>query len=253
MSMIRMKNRYLLLVLAFVGTAVKAQTASKDFVLINEAYSKAKSVSMQVNYTLYKSWFSNDILQKQSGEMKWKTANQMYSRMGESETFRFSDYLMSVNHENKRIILMAVIGTDNSSQSKTSMGKIDTLLKFCKTVEYTKEPEGHAAYTLTFDKKYEFGKVKITFNTKTWFITQLIFFYNLPLQMPEGAETVEYITRLQIDYSNISTRAAISDADLSYNKYILLQNNKPELRKEFSSYTFSDQYSAFRKKVVQKK
>lgn len=253
MSMIRMNNRYLLLALLFVCTLVKAQTASKDFVLINEAYAKAKSVSMQVNYTLFKSWSSNDILQKQTGEMKWKGPNQLYTRIGESETFRFSDYLMSVNHENKRVMLMAVVGNDNNSQSKTSFGKIDTLLKFCKTVDYSKEPDGNAAYTLTFDKKYELGKVKITFNTKTWFITQLIFFYNLPLQMPEGAETVEYITRLQIDYTNISTRAAISDTELSYNKYILMKNNKPELRKEFSAYTFSDQYSAFRKKVVQKK
>lgn len=252
-----MSNTRVIIVLVLTllsALIVHAQDAVKDFVLINKAYENARSYKMNVNYTLYKSWTSAEILQTQSGEVKWKSNKQMYTRIGESETYRFADYMMQVDNQSKRVLLMAVVDNDNYIEDKTpSIGRIDTLLKVCKKVEYTKESKENAAYLLTFDKKFDYGKVKVVFNPKTYLITQLIFFYNTAVQIPEGAETIDYITRLHIDYSQISLKSKIPDNELNYAKYLVNNKGKLELRKEYTTYSFADQYTHFKKQAALKK
>lgn len=178
----------------------------------------------------------------------------MYTRIGESEIFRFADYMMQVDNQSKRVLLMAVVDNNNSSQDNApSIGRIDTLLKVCKKVEYVRESKENGSYLLTFDEKFEYGKVKIVFNTNSHLISQLVFFYNTTVQIPEGAETIDYITRLQIDYTQISLKSKISDNEVNYAKYLINNKGKLELRKEYATYSFADQYTHFRKQAALKK
>ena len=77
--------------------------------------------------------------------------------------------------------------------------------------------------------------------------------YNTAVQIPEGAETIDYITRLQIDYSQISLKSKIPDNELSYAKYLVNNKGKLELKKEYTTYSFADQYTHFKKQSALKK
>lgn len=241
----------IIILLAISVKCLFAQQAAIDFARMNKSYENIKGCKMNVKYTLYKSWTSNEILQTLNGEVKWKSASKTYYRIGTSETFRFNDYMMQVDNENKRILLFYVIDDNmGKAQMVPSAGGIDTLLKTCIKTEFTKETQNQSSYILTFNKKHEYSKVKIVFNSKSYIINQLIFFYNTPVQVAEGAETVDYVTRLQIDYQSISTKTKISDNELDYSKYIIYSKGKLELKKEFSDYTFIDQYSPHKKQSV---
>lgn len=237
-------KRPALVILLLLTYTSHAQQAASDFVKINKAYQGLRSLDMKVEYTLYKSWSSAEVLESEKGEIRKKGVYNFYTRVGTTETFQNKDYFFIVNHDDRQMLLLDVFRAGRKDAPQLLFNEIDTLLKFCSSVNFSREASGLHAYTLNFSQGMEYGKLKIVFDPSTYYISKICFYFNKPVQILSAqGEELEYKARLEINYSGMRGNARLLDIDFTYDKYLFQEKGILQLRDTYRSYTFMNQLS----------
>jgi hypothetical protein len=224
---------YLLLLLLFFGTSVSAQTAAAEFRLVNEAYAKAKTLSMDVQYKLYANYTTASAYESSQGKFI-RQNDKYYSSLLGITTIQNDNYKISIQDESKTIIV-----TNPLDQGRApSLPQLDTVLKRCSSTEIQSLEQGKKRYVLNFEKMAfsEFDRMEIEIDA-SHFVTKLVLFYRDAVSLDETNTVLKKEKpRLEISYSSINTHPVISEQQFSEKKYFTASKKQLILTSTYSAY-----------------
>jgi hypothetical protein len=171
-----------------------AQDVKKDVAKINRTYENATYMSGDVAFKYYETYTSTQSTDETFGKFS-KNGSNTYYKYESFELLVNKQLTLTVDHENE-IMMLSNPQTITTQVSRPESINFDTLLKYCKSVNYKVEGT-KVSYTLNFDF-YTTNAIKVYFDRSTYLISKLIIYYN---QAPvEGASDKP---RIEISYSNL--------------------------------------------------
>ena len=245
----KLKNKvlvYVFVLLAlcpFASLMAQKQALLADIKKSKAAYAVSDAITMDMMYKVYKNYTDKTPESSYPGFVKRK-GKLFYNKMLNSETLNSNNISLSINSEDKLLIVAA------AQNNKSALFNLpaDTLLNLCKEVKLLSNANGSKTYEIVFgDLNIELEKLRISFDTKTWFMTQLVMYYKEPVTFDENAnaeyfpDTPKEKPRVEINYTNTQLNPALTDADFSEKKFISLVNNKYQGVGAFKGYRIIDQ------------
>lgn len=238
--MIHLRGIFLLL-LCIPGLWVSGQNASADFYRINKAYQASDKLLVVMKINAYRSWTDKVSYEQKNCTIK-KSGPQKYTNMEQAITIANTNYSLTVDHEQKKILLLPARITETPfSDREMLIPKLDSvLLKVCKKVEFSKEADGNYCYQFIMERG-DYEKMKIVFSPKTYLLQRITFYYREAQQFDGYGP--EQKPRLEIQYSKTEFPKDINEADFTYADYLVKQGSKLVCRPQYKSYQLINQLS----------
>ena len=161
---------FLLLVSSTSFFAQTKMSVESLFEKIDEYYGKNKDYSYSSEYFVYESELSNKIIDHYSG-LAIKKGNVNYQKTNKAEFINFTDYSVSINHTEMKILI-----TKNTI--KNSIQSLKELLKICNKNKLT-EDKLYWICELWSDKKNykkQFEKIEIYINKNDFSLHRQLFY-----------------------------------------------------------------------------
>ena len=213
--------------------ALKAQDVKADVRKITEAYKNAKWLSMDVEYSLYKSHTSAMAAESEKATLRL-SKELYYYKAGPIELIKTAKLSLMVDHSSQALVL----GPSDFKQLRKPVDMdLDSILSQYKSVEYRKQDGESASYNFTFNTG-QYTSVKVIFNTRTFLIERMIMNYAKPLE-DEGF--TQQAPRLEIIYRNTSTRTPFKEDIYSEKQYLTRVKGKYTVKPKFRHYSFVNQ------------
>lgn len=234
-----MKLQLLIAVALFSCSITWSQNATEDFVKINAFYMK-NAIQADVAFKVYDSWTSNQVLQEKKGALKrWK--GYQYYEIDNMQTITTPNAYLAVDDNAKSIFLSSRKEQQDQITEMDLEKQLPSLLKLCKKVQYNKEQNSMASYTL-FYKGNTFDKIKIYFHQDKFYITKMEIYSSLQ----DGKEVVEgnlKKPRIEIVYNQVKIVKNFSEKDFAFNRYLQQKDGSWKKTTSYQQYTLIDQLS----------
>jgi hypothetical protein len=165
-------NYSLILLNLFIGFGVRAQDVKSDLVKINAVYDKPE-LAFSVNYRLYK--HADDPAPANEKEIYVaKYGKQTYRQDAAGvETISDTDYMLTVNHADKRITLAKNTINVAFSGDVLQPEKIAKLVASAREVTYKKNGK-ESVYTFRFDPASStYNEISLVFNSKNYSVHEI--------------------------------------------------------------------------------
>lgn len=201
-----------------------------DLKKINELFSSANTYVINSQYSMYKGE-SKTPMESFSAVVK-KSKNNMYYKLGQTEVFVKGSKQFLINHSDKMAVLNNNYKPNDEYYSPQSVA-----LK----LEYLKKSNANISYILSGNDgifKYSNATNKplleLHYNKTNFYLTKLIVYKDV-----KSNKGITNSYTIVIDYNNIKLSPDnISDADFSFDKYVVLANGEYKLKSNYSAYKF---------------
>ena len=232
----------LALTLIFECRGQKNKILSDDLVKINSHYDNIAVMAMQMDYHVYSSWSSLVPIQTENGELK-KKGTSTYTKIGAIESLNTLYYNVIVDNEIKSIAIMPVL---RSGESAGNIGSVtpdlSKILDKCKSVELDEIGSEQKKYTLTMPEGgFEYSKLEITYNSKSYLIDMLVMFYRVAQNLEGDDDGIKETPRIEITYHNYKTKLDFTPATFTYERFLNKKGNEYFCKKQYSSYELINQ------------
>ncbi len=215
------------LVMLFCTSPANAQDFRTDFQQIFSPFYGNASLNMEMEYR----WFEGDAEEaKEVAQAQYsRVGGQVYSRLGHLEMIQEGEFTLTVDHQEKMVILQRLAEGQQSMMFGAPMA--DTLLQFYQGVQYDEPSPGLARYRFSFEgyPGYESGEL--------WFrpATHQLARYVISLDQPGTGKARFEIHVNQIQQGNIPTSAS-QKAQIS--RFLATPYSEGRLRSSVSTYRF---------------
>ena len=188
----------LILVVSVTGSLSQDKTLRGDLEKINAHYNQIKRMSMRMEYRVYTNWNSTVPVQTENGELK-KKDQATYTKIGKIESLNTLNYNVIVDHEIKSIAIMPVIRSHASGGNAEAVTPdFSKVLDLCKAIELDDINDNQKRYTLIMPEgAFEYGKLEITYNSKSYFIDKLVMYYREAQNLEGDNEGVKETPRIE--------------------------------------------------------
>lgn len=230
-----MKTRFFLLLLVLTPVLLSAQQASADFRKVNEAYTKATSLSMNIGYKLFANYTATAAYESSNGRYI-KQNDNYYSELLGIVTVQNAKHKITLNEEQKSLIL----SNPQQTAKNPSPVMLDSMLKLCSRVEFTDAGEGRKLYRLHFANTpyFEYERIDIQIGSQ-WLLEKIVFYYRNAVVLDETDKSLQKEKpRLEITYSDINTKPVIAADQFSEKKYVVANGKSFTATPAYSSYRF---------------
>lgn len=215
-----------------------AQSANQDFRKVNANYEQHSNLRMEIVYTLFPSYTSTTVKDKQTG-VYMKQGQKQYSNLLGIESL-YNERLTVVADHNDKVLVLA----DPFKQKREAVPfNIDSLLLQFSSVKYS-EINGRKVYTLTFENRqfFEYKKIEIHINSSSWFIDKMIFYFKEQVNLDEeNEEALKDSPRLEIVYKNITTEPTFEPNQFSEKRFISLAGTGYQTTAAYNGFTLLNQ------------
>jgi outer membrane lipoprotein-sorting protein len=241
--MIFIKTYGLFITVVFSTICISAaQDIEADLANINKKY-EVGSMSMNVKYIAYPDHTASVPVEEESGQVK-KKGTKIYYRIGSLESVSTDDYSLIVNHEEKTIFLLPKKKGMEEEGYNFVPANVKKLLSTCENVKFEIVSASQNAYNLECSLS-EYSKIKIVFNSKTYFLEKMELFsrFALPEEETDGVSEGGKPPRLEIQYGNIESNPNLADNTFTYEKFLTEMEGKKgyQLKEEYRGYQFISQ------------
>jgi hypothetical protein len=166
--------------------------------------------------------------------------SQTYHKIGPIEIVQNDKYTLSIDHEEKKIIMLGKIIAEKKKPVEIDLEK---LMAFADEIKYSELLKGKGSYELSFASQ-EYSKVVVVFSKKTFFIEKIILYYLSPEDLSGEGEESARQPRMEIDYLNVQVNPVIPSSVFTYDKYLDYAGDRIyTCKQEYKAYSFIDQIS----------
>lgn len=255
MNSSKLYRLFFIILFAFVTMQAYSQDVVKDIVKINQAYDKQKKLSFSMRYTLYKDHASNRIDEQYVGVTK-QDSSFIYSMVDSMLTVKNVDYDVVVDFLEKVIYISKIWGEEK--EPTVNPVDISAIVKQSSDVKYLKDKNENKATYMLFFKDGDYEKFSLTFNTKTYFIDKLVFYFrNADALEPiaPGASALKKKTteqkkneskqpqRFEMTFLNVNTKPVFEPNTFTYDNYLERKDGKFVGKGIYADYQIMDSYS----------
>jgi len=206
--------------------------------MINRTYKAMESLSMDIDYKVYRNHESTTPIQTENGTLK-KKGDLYYYQIGSLVTIKASSYNLIVDNDAKTIALLNVEkGRDMAKDILLAIS--DSLLRNIKSISFAKINNTQNAYILTSPNS-EYAKIKIFFNVKSFFIEKLELYYKIPENFEDEESLDKEAPRVEISYHDINTRPAFPSDLFTYANFLRKEKNKYYCKEKYQGYHLIEQ------------
>jgi hypothetical protein len=201
---------------------------------INQNYGDLTSAQIDMTYTIFKGYQSEEILQRSNAVFCISDKNT-YRKLETNEFISTSEYSLSIDHQNKFIVL-----TKPSAASPID-GDVKRMLKFCSDAKVI-EQDNKIIVQLILSKDFQvpYSVIRIELNNNYW-IEKMTLFY--ATQMDFSASYFEKkmgYPRLEISYNQLKKRWKDSDGVFSNERFIKLTDTQVLPAERYLQYELID-------------
>jgi hypothetical protein len=203
-----------------------------DLRKISEAYQKAGSVQMTINYSLYLG--SSPVPYETHTGTIVKSGENFLVKQFDTEIVINRKYAVVADHSAKVVM---VDFAPKKAERELSAGmnfNVDSLMALLyKSVTELQAKEGQKGYRLVFNEGNEYESIDLFFNTKTYFVEEVQMRYAEPVE----ADGISGRPRVTITYSGISVSKKSASA-FSEKKFLTMRSGKFHLNEQYKEYQF---------------
>jgi hypothetical protein len=232
---------YILVLIALFSKKGFSQVAKDDFARINKTYADNMQLSMKIRYDVYKNKSTATPLQAETGEIKRNEAAK-YTRIGNIETIENENYKLIVDNEDKNISVLG--GTIEEKKpggnDGTYLVNLENLLSICSKLEFQKISEAQNCYSIVIPAE-EYSEIKVFYNSKTFFIEKMIFYYN-EIQNLEGQEkSIKEAPRMEISYYDVKLKPDFGSTPFTYDNFLEKRKGQFVGKGSYKEYRINEQ------------
>ena len=229
------RSTYILFFLLSLTTVIYANPGKKYLKLIRENYLNLNQVAVQLDYTLYKGYSSDSIVQNYASLYRRFNQNQ-YRRVQDIELINIDSLSLKINHKNKTVSIVVYQPLNYLDFN------IQKTLSYCERIELKELGKKGYEVSLILKQKLDipFTKVRIEVDKKNW-IKRIVLFYATQINFSDSYfETDMANPKLVIDYQDIEKNWTDKDSILDLKKYLILKNNFFLLTPAYAGYVLQD-------------
>lgn len=205
---------------------------------INMAYKNADKMSLTMTLDMYETYTSKKLYFSQRVEIK-KMGKNIFQSSEESQVISTPNYSVLKDDEEKVISYMPKKTTVETNDIDFMMD-LDSIGQFCKSFKFAEENDKLRSYDFIMQDQYpDYNRIKIFFNSKSHFIEKMIFFCEEDDISVNNEEERFEKARVEISYQNIDTKPDLKEVDFTYQRYLVKQGSKFELKPAFKNYELS--------------
>lgn len=218
----------MLFLLPFSGIGQEAKEVLKK---MNEQCLKAKRISYNCQYELFKGHASNDIVEQYGGSF-YKDQNNIYQKINQTELIYTGEFSLKINHEEKLISI--------EKPQKTAQQQVDleAALKECSELKLT-DNESYYTVTLLFKQtsSVDLAVLKLNIDKRKYNLMRMDLYYASQMNFSDDYSKPDYAQpHLRITYNDMNHNPSRKNEKFELKQY-LIQNNK--------KYEPSEQYAGF--------
>lgn len=204
----------------FLGFSQKASSGNSiDSILkkVQEVYNTNNSISLSVNYTLFKNEVSIHTEESFDGLIV-KDRQNYYSKINNTEFIQLSDNYVKINHDEKAMLYAK--GTSNSDSS--SPLNISGFINFFKTADVTETSDLFVCELISKDiTMLPYSKVVLHINKKDYSIKKQILYLIKPMSFANNDNEKEISNpRLEITFSELDSKKVIPNSLFNISNYV---------------------------------
>lgn len=231
-----MKTQYIVIIgLMFLWQGLHSQTAREDLAKIQAASQNIASLSMELDYALYKGHQSKTLAERSKGKYYCQGKKYHLDFYG---TINIQDgqYLLSLDKESKMAVL-------SNAQNITQLAASPSIESFLNS-KHRVEQLGANGYRILMppSRMMEYDSIDLYFDRQSYMVTQLIFYYHHALDFDDDIRQEDLAKpRLEIRYQNINTKAILRKELFALSKYIHLKASPKRMTAAYQDYQLIDQ------------
>lgn len=212
-----------------------SQDAKEILKKVGEQYGAAKPLQYKVTYNLFKDFDAKKVEETYTGVFYKNAQNDMYTKIGNTETLNTKKVNLRVSHPEKAIEINKPIPDYKGDLN------LKALLEMCK-IEKCTDLKSYWEITLKTNSFTGLPYSKIIVRvSKTYFIQKQVFFYNAPSNFSKDYRKPDsHYPRLEVTYSNFS-RNPVSASVFNSQNYFTSSGGKIVLSQQLQKYEIVDQ------------
>lgn len=214
-----------------------AQNVTEDLQRIEQRYATTERLTAEMVYRVYANNKAEDPLQTEDGKVI-KKGSKTYQKIGPMETLTTPDYQLVTDHSNQLIVLSQGV-ENNNALTGVSTEQLRELLKLCKDITYEVLNDRQAQYMMQIPSG-EYQQVALVFDRQDFWLNKITLFYRYP-QALSGQTGPQEAPRVEIDFTQISTKKRVNDDIFAYNNLLNKSHNQYSLTKEYEHYRLINQ------------
>jgi hypothetical protein len=216
-------NKTLLFILFVSTLPLRSQTAAADIKKMNNFYTEAQHISMQIEYHFFENEKSSKAYQSEKGMYLKSDVGYSFTIMG-VKNIQNNFYKLAVD-DSKKIIMVGK--ADKSNVDVFSTNVIDSLLKHISNSQKKVLNNGIIQYTFNYKniESIPYKKSILELNPD-YSLSRMVLYYRKPIiYIRDGQDENTPPPYLEIKYK-ITSRKAVSASVFDVNKYLRIQGNK---------------------------
>lgn len=206
---------------ALMSSTLSAQNAKSDIQKINQVFIAQNEFAISMAYNLYANYSSGVVYSTEKGEVE-RSGQKEYSKLASIETVINDKYAVVIDNMAKAIMVQKA---EKMKQKNVLPISLDTIIKYCKSIEYQKTSSDIGEYTLKMGFS-DYQQIDIYFNTKTFLLTKLVLYSKKAKKLDENdAKLKKEKPRLEIVFAEINLKPEIAPSVFSEATYITISGN----------------------------
>ncbi len=238
---------WLLLLMASVASATEtpAQKARTDFQKVNSLYAATPSYSLDMQYSVFDSHAGGNLVEQKAGKYI-KHGDMSYSRLLEIETIVNPRRTITVNHEDRFI----VISDTKKMELSPLQTDVQNLLAQCSHIKVQDLGTSERHYTFLFseeEEEAEFSQIDMVINLKDYSIKKMVLYYNQQLPLTENDYYAKAKKpRLEITYQAFVPLTSVNASLFAETAYVSEANAVYKGKGKCASYEVINQLQSVR-------
>ena len=221
----------------------RSQDALTDLTHINNTYYGAKTLSMNMSFTVYENGVFDKTLDVEKGSYI-KNGKYSYSSYGQLESVVNKDYYIIVDNREKEIMISKIIrGKDSDFGNPSELHEeLAEMVKGCKRIKYSALSGNNGKYEIEIENP-QYSKLVIEFSRATFFISKILFHYKEKVNLvPEDPGSRKILPVLEVTYSDIKVNPSLAPSLFTYERFLSASKGTFIKKTEYRNYLLTDLY-----------
>ncbi len=227
-------NQYILLMCVLLSWNASADNGQDYLELVRNNYLNLKSASVQLDYTLYKGYTNDSVVQAYSSQYR-KVNGNTYRQIGGTELINSGDVSLKIDHNQKTMIV-----SDYTSINYLDFD-IEQTLAYCKTVKVTPLGKKNKVVMILKDQSdIPFNKIELELDKNLW-ISEITMYYSNQINFATSYFDQELdFPKLVVSYHQIDRKWKDKEGILQLENYIISQKNNLQPAQPLQDYQLID-------------
>lgn len=219
----------------FTSCLAHTQTVNEVFQKFSKQYSASLPLQYKSNYALYKDFDAKKAEQSYKGTFYKNTKNEMYTKIGNTETLYSKTVFLKINHDEK------IIEISDPIESSFSDFDMRALLNLCEVEKFV---DYKSYWEITLGAKpysgLSYSKIIVQIS-KDYFLQKQTFYYNTAINFSKDYRSPDsHYPRLEITNTNYN-RNPVNASIFNSATYFLTAKKQIILSEPLKKYEIIDQ------------